>query len=173
MIEEAYRVALFFPAIPYSSPFTHRQGQRSLHKTHQNVAATIPSSAINHPLSTLPAPPVNAASVEACVAPDEPVLSAAAVVVVVTGTAPVPMGTYGVTNAVENEDVGLELVVLAVVVEVVLVSDDVLVEDGEEEEEEREAGAGGVLEMLKAGPLSGYAIPLYEHAASPAVGEDW
>ena len=160
-------MALFLPATPYSTPFTHHERQRPLHKTHQNVAATIPSPTTNHPLSTFPALPVNAASVALCVAPDEPAPFAAAVVVVATDTAPLPMGTYGVTNAVENDDVGLELVVLAAVVEAVLVV------DGEEEEDERGAAGEGALEMLKAGPLSGYATPLYEHAASPAVGEDW
>ncbi|MCJ1316481.1 hypothetical protein MMC15_001802, partial [Xylographa vitiligo] len=127
-------------------------GQRSLQKNPQNVAATIPSSAINHSLSTFPALPVNAATVEPCVATDELVLLTAAVVVA-TGTAPVPIGTYGVTRAVENEDVGLELPGLAVVVGAVLVGDEAVGEDVEEdEEEERDDGGEGPLEILKAAP---------------------
>ena len=92
-----------------------------------------------------------------CVPLDKLVLLAAALVVA-SDSATVLTGTYGVTDVVKSEDV-----------EEVLRSDIVLVEEAREEREESEEP----LKILNAGPLSGYAIPAYEHAASPAVGEDW
>ncbi|MCJ1402351.1 hypothetical protein MMC11_005571 [Xylographa trunciseda] len=168
---EPYRAARFLlqcqsrPSLPiYTSS--------DRHSNQKKVIATIPSSTAIHLLLIFPAPPVKAAGVRLCVVAGELVLFATAVVVT-AGTALVPAGTYEVTNALENEEVGLELieelVVLgAVVVEEMLRTDDVLVEetgavialveavDNEEEEKKDSEDEGeATLEILKGAPLSG------------------